>query len=274
MLQIIGQKNTIEKINNLDEIPRFCIIEGPRGCGKRTVVIENFARRLQCEIVYVGCGVEDIRDLISTAYKVQEPIIYHVKNAERLSISARNSLLKLCEEPPRNAYVVLTSDTFLNETLRSRAWYLKMEEYSEWDFEEYIKLHNLIIPGDNNDKKAFCSSLCSLSELQYLIDSKECEKFIKLSNSIIDNIAEVTYGNAYKLSTNFRTKADGDGIEFITFLGYFISKLLILKKQIPEEILKPLLASSLKAHSKYNKVYAQQPIIDEWVSEILRKIDE
>ena len=48
-----------------------------------------------------------INKVIELAYKQTEPIIYLIQNADRMSLNAKNSLLKLVEEPPNNAYVFM-----------------------------------------------------------------------------------------------------------------------------------------------------------------------
>ena len=41
------------------------------------------------------------------AYKQTERIIYLIQNADKMSLNAKNSLLKLVEEPPQQAYIIM-----------------------------------------------------------------------------------------------------------------------------------------------------------------------
>ena len=105
-MQIIGQKSILETIENWEEVPRFIVIKGGRGAGK-TTLMKKIADKLKCLMVEVDYKVDSVRNMIDTAYNVTEPVLYFIENAQDMSVAARNSLLKVTEEPPQRAYVVL-----------------------------------------------------------------------------------------------------------------------------------------------------------------------
>ena len=88
--------------------PRFIIIVGEQGSGRLTLAKEimrmlNIKNGLiQDSIVSAG------RDTIELAYNCTEPTMYIFRDADDMSLNAKNALLKVVEEPPNNAYFVMT----------------------------------------------------------------------------------------------------------------------------------------------------------------------
>lgn len=115
-----------------DDFPHFLIIAGESGSGRQTLAKE-FARTLDARIhIQEDISAEAIRNLIAAAYDVPDKLVCVIPNADNMSIAAKNSLLKLTEEPPANGYIVMTLLSLNNtlDTLLSRSQQIVMEPYT------------------------------------------------------------------------------------------------------------------------------------------------
>lgn len=137
------------------------ILEGPKGSGKLSVA-KNFAKMLLCESEDKICGVcrhcqmiesdghvnvymirpegnsikkEQIQDLQSEFSKMAAEDcakIYIIEDADKMSVSAANSLLKFLEEPKANTYAMMLTQNKqkLLPTIRSRSVILSLKSLS------------------------------------------------------------------------------------------------------------------------------------------------
>ena len=91
--------------------------------------------------------------MIELAYKQTEPIIYLIQDADKMSLGAKNSLLKVIEEPPQQAYFIMELQQIENtlDTIKSRCQEIKLDSYMlfsifpVWMIPEYPKLMNHLI---------------------------------------------------------------------------------------------------------------------------------
>ena len=107
---MIGQKRLKEELNHIwneGGLPRFMIIAGMKGQGKKTFAKE-IAKSLSYNIAEIDTKIDSIRSMIETAYSQTSPIIYLITDADDMSLGAKNSLLKVIEEPPQQAYFIMT----------------------------------------------------------------------------------------------------------------------------------------------------------------------
>ena len=139
---MIGQEEVLEQVNNLIQkgFPRFIIITGIRGQGKTTLAL-YISKQLKIPIVNIGIKVDEIRDMIEMAYKQTEPIIYLIQNADKMSIGAKNSLLKIIEETPNNAYFIILKVERSNETMAK----LTAEEFAKKYSEKIVDNDDLLV---------------------------------------------------------------------------------------------------------------------------------
>ena len=237
-MQIIGQtelKNKITTCIDNNELPKFIIIEGQEGSGRRTIA-KFIAKLLCCPYTEFSTKVEDIRSLISLCYSQTSPIVYCIANGENLSLNAKNALLKVAEEPPKFATIILTTTgSGMIDTIRSRAVTFTMQPYSEKQLEKYITdngLHNDILKLANNIGECNELSTINITEINDLVDN------------IITNIHRATIGNCLKLTSKFALKDDTVGINIKYFVRAFSYKL----------VEKTLKAKDIKEASAYNKL--------------------
>jgi len=223
---MIGQKEVLKQIDNLIEkgFPRFVIITGQKGQGKTELAIE-ISKRMKVPFCNFGIKIDDIREMIEMAYKQTEPIIYLIQNADKMSIGAKNSLLKVIEEPPNNAYFIMELQQIENtlDTIKSRCQEIKMENYTETEIEEMIE-HNkeknkyTITENDYRTLKHAAQNyyqICKL--LAYGI--AEIYNYV---DKVYNNIYKVQSANSFKITQKLDLKDTGEGYDLELFWTMYI----------------------------------------------------
>ncbi|MBE7018547.1 MAG: DNA polymerase III subunit [Ruminococcaceae bacterium] len=175
---VIGQalpKKLLETALSTGKLSHAYIFHGADGIGKTTLALE-FAKAIVCEH-HTGCGVcaackqffstQDIRILegdrsisvnqireLTTEIYLQPFLfskkIYLIKDAEKMTVGAQNALLKVLEEPPRYAMILLVTNSLsgLLPTILSRGVQIRCPQLSPLELKEYFTKQNLPIPSD------------------------------------------------------------------------------------------------------------------------------
>lgn len=216
---MIGQeklRKIIEQQIEMEEFPRFSIIVGAEGSGKKTLTMA-IAYALNCQRVPVEVKVDSIREMIHNAYTVETPTLYVILDGN-MSNQAKNALLKVCEETPKNAYIVmLTSDTNILPTLKSRAGVYYMQPYTPNELIEYSKKYqkvNTNIVVDICETPGDVDKLCKIG----------ADEFYGFVQKVVGNIADVSPANALKISEQIDVKGnDSSKYDMVLFLRAFQS---------------------------------------------------
>lgn len=220
---MIGQNNLLISINKLIEqgFPRFTIITGEKGQGKKTIAHE-ISRKLSCPLVVCGIKVDEIRSIIELAYKQTEPIIYLIPDADKMSLGAKNSLLKVIEEPPNNAIFIMTLQTIENTlgTIRSRCQELKMDNY---DVVELNKFMDIINPNVNSLEKTIAVDIAENYYELEILNKYGITDFYKYVEKVVDNIYKVQSANSFKIIDKINVKDDDTKYDINLFLRTFKS---------------------------------------------------
>jgi DNA polymerase III delta prime subunit len=210
---MIGQRCIQQQIKSEIEaksLARFIILVGERGSGRKTLAKE-IARLTDAEYVVVDKGVEAIRQVIEQCYTVATDVLY-VLDGDNMSPSAKSSLLKVTEEPPNRARFVLTVSDIgqtLN-TLTSRARVFRMDLYTDADIAYFAGTEDVRYAN-------FCTNKFEVDFLKnYGMD--DFSNFIQL---VVDNVAEVSSSNAFKIEEKIALKGEEDKIDMKIFLQAF-----------------------------------------------------
>ena len=203
---MIGQQNLLNQIDTLienDTFPRFSIIVGPEGSGKK-LMSKHIATKLKAIHTLRGVGVDDVRGLIQEAYKVSAPIVYVVADADKMSPAAKNALLKVTEEPPKSAYIVLTLTDLNNtiNTIRSRGQVFYMDAYTVDNIDEYY--HNNY--SSFTDDRKIVNELCQTPGEVDLLMTMHPAEFYEYAEKVVDNIAVVSGSNSFKIAQKIKFK--------------------------------------------------------------------
>ena len=209
---MIGQKENLETITKWrlnKAIPRFTIIEGEEGSGRLTLA-KKIIEMLNATGVIIGIGKDEIRETIENAYKVQSTTVYIIRNADDMNVSAKNSLLKLVEEPPNKAYFIMTLKDANNTlaTIRSRGTLLKMAPYSTEELRNFTT--------DETILRYFNTPNACMA-----VDVKQVEKIKKVVMDTIDGIVAKSGTKVLKSCTQLSNKADDGKIDCNLFYSIF-----------------------------------------------------
>ena len=263
---MIGQKQVLQYIDHLHSIPHFIILEAPKGHGKR-MVAKYVADKLHAQYVPCGVKVDEVREVIETAMTVRDTVLYCFEDSDEMRAEAKNALLKITEEPPENAYFIMTvSDGgTLLDTIKSRAAVWSLQPYR---LEEIEEMYDIIWGADDGDKQLMCDIAWNYSSLQLL--HQYGQDFIDYVNLVIDNIAEVEPANAFKSSQRLAFKKDEvDKYSLDVFFNTFIHLCYRRLDEVGEKRFDLAIDVTCKYRRKTWKVGANlQQIYDGWVFDI------
>ena len=218
---MIGQTELLNRISgqiSRNKFPRFSILIGEKGSGKKELAYA-IAKPLNLAITFVDTKVDTIREVIDNAYKIDLPILYVIADCDNMSSAAANALLKVTEEPPKNAYFILTCENADNllQTIKSRGVTYMLEPYSYEDKCDYIdyqgsKHQRYFFEEDEEFVLEVASNIgeVELFMSAYDKDPHAITDFKEYVNLVIDNIAEVSGSNAFKIGEKIALKDEED----------------------------------------------------------------
>lgn len=282
---MIGQKNLQAQIGYLIEnntFPRFSIIVGPSGSGKKTL-----AQKISCDLkaLFYCCDikVDAIRSMITDCYKLWEKTCYVIPDADNMSNAAKNALLKVTEEPPNNAYFIMTLEDENNtlETIKSRATVFHMDRYTPNEILEYsIPIFGM--ERLDNSTRQIITDLCETPGDVNTLNKYSISEFYDYVQLVADNIADVSLANAFKIPSKVALKDTDDGYDLRLFWKAFMkicsNKMFCTDKyDISRDV--ETFGNALIVTSKYLqklriKGINKQMLIDNWLIEIREALNE
>lgn len=263
---MIGQKRILDYLDKHgDTLSHFIILVAPNGCGKRTIA-KLIAEKQGATYAPCGVKVDEIREMINTANTVSEKVLYCIENADTMSLMAKNALLKVTEEPPKNAYIVMTvqNDSSLLGTIKSRGTVWQLEPYKPKEIREFIDTFK----NEHNSEFSDWVSKVAITPGEVQLYFKYGQEFIDYVNLVIDNIAEVEPANAFKSSKKLAFKNEEDKYDVTLFWTTFC---MILSERIQENPLK--FARGIEVTAPYTDKSRKtgtnlQQLYDSWVFKI------
>lgn len=222
---MIGQEKLKCDIANWPALPRFLIVEGAKGSGRKTL-IRYIADKWNADSVLVESSVESVRNIIVDAQSLFKKRIY-VLDSSNMSSSALNALLKITEEPPSNCHIAMICDSTAKvlPTLISRSRTMSMLPYSMQEKLEYIEQSRFdeLKKLDTRVLTDYCHLASNLSDLQTILASGAEELFEKVE-TFYDLIWEASASNALKVTSWLKFKeSDTDKIDPILFLNCLLN---------------------------------------------------
>lgn len=217
---MIGQQKLINKIDKLvaNGFPRFVLLVGAKGSGKK-LISREIANKLSFPLVPIGIGVDEVREVITNSYRNVEPIVYILPDTDKMSVAAKNALLKVTEEPPQKAYFILTVTDLSNtlKTLISRACVLQMDNYSEDELRQYLGQKYDISNLSNQDIDFLVSCGTVPEEIDVLMsyDVTEFRNFVEM---VSKHLHTVSSANAFKIEQKLALKKDEEKWDVLLFL--------------------------------------------------------
>lgn len=217
---MIGQTKLLKLIEEqieFKDFPRFSIIVGAEGSGKKTITL-SIAYALNCQRVFIEPKVDSIREMIKNCYSVNTPTMYVIFDSDKMSQQAKNAMLKICEETPDNAYIIMLVNDIetVLPTIKSRASIYYIEPYTAKELIEYADMSEDV----NDIITDLCETPGDVEKLRF-IGPKVFYDFVE---KVVDNIAEVSDANALKIAGQIDFKNnDAQKYDMILFLRAFKS---------------------------------------------------
>lgn len=202
---MIGQKELLYQIDTLvanKKFPKFSIVIGEDGYGKHTLC-KYIADKLQLDYLLFNNKIDDMRTFIDVVTSQANPYIYVLQDGDAMSVGAKNSILKVVEEVPQNAYIILLIDNRNSAlaTLLSRAFVFELNSYSKSELLEYCKMQG-IANGDDLIQVANCPGEIDTASKQ------DVAAVIKFATDLLDNISKYDLPYAMKKCAEMNGSAD------------------------------------------------------------------
>lgn len=212
---MIGQKNLRCRLDDLldnDIFPHCSLFIGPKGSGRKTLLNNMFHGSIYLE----NNSVESVRKMIEMAYKVSGRK-FILPDIDTMSNTAKNAMLKVIEECPNDNYFIMTAEDENNvlDTIRSRAFIFHMDRYTPDEIYQYAM-------GYAHDNEDIIKDICETPgdvDLLYKDSPKEFYDYVQL---VVNNIAEVSVANAFKIANNVALKDGAEGYDLRLFWKAFI----------------------------------------------------
>lgn len=241
-MQIIGMNNCKEMLARMSNMPHLSIISAPRGAGK-SLLIKRIANEKKLRLQYIDNKIDNIRELIQDSVALEEPTLFAISEGDTMSLGAKNALLKITEEPPKNCYIAMeiTDINSVLETIISRGTIFEIDRYSYQDLKKYAI--EVLDMSDDEDT----SNICQISvtpgdvKLYQEVGYRDCYNYAEM---VYNNIMRVTTGNAFKIKNklDFTGKCEGFPIEM-----FFNILLFVCRQHIEDEQAKYIIRCTLKA---------------------------
>lgn len=229
---MIGQNELLNQFKEMIAdravvFPKFIILVGPKGSGKKTMANEIYKMISESANINVNQyilednKVDTVRAMISDANKVIEPTIYIIPDADKMSTSAKNSMLKVTEEPPANAWFILTLENEYNAlaTIRSRGQVYKLHPYSGARIMDYIKMR---FESVSLQETEIMLDICETpGEVEFLYKNGVIALY-EYVEKVVENIATVSGSNAFKIGNKIAFKDEEDKYDLRLFWKAFM----------------------------------------------------
>jgi len=188
---MIGQERVRDILGSYitnNSLPHFLILVGAKGQGKQTLA-NALASKMRA-LVYIpeDMKVDAVRAIVADSVTLHTPKFYLLADAGTMTVQAQNALLKLAEEPPKNAYIILTveqADELLS-TIQSRALIIRLEGYSEADMLEFTDDPILLSVCDNPGQ------VLEYEQIDYKSLYNHCVK-------VANNLHKISVANAFNI---------------------------------------------------------------------------
>lgn len=265
---MIGQKNLIKNIDDMltqNTLPHFILITGAKGSGKKTLA--RYIGSGLGILMNIDISVDSIRAMIENSYKVVDTAVYLIADADNMSVSAKNALLKVTEEPPNNAYFIMTLEDVYStlQTIRSRGTIFTMENYSQEELTEFIN-------SELDVQENYISSVLKLAQTpgEILEVSKyDIQEFYKFVELVIDNIADSELANTFKIADKLALTKDAEGYDLKLFFKAFTT--ICLQRMVgvnaPKYAKGVSITSGALRDIGINGI-SKQMLVDDWILEM------
>lgn len=222
---MIGQKENITMINSMideDRLPRFIIIEGEIGSG-RYELAKYISNKLNAQQIDCDLTIDSVREVLNSAYSCHLPTTYIFRDVDNKSFNAKVALLKVTEEPPKQAYFIFTavSNHLLPDPIRSRSTKIKMQPYTNEELKQFLQ--TVAESNDSTNETILNIATCPGDIIRF--SKIDMHSLLQFCVNITSHIKTVSGVNAFKLPKYLKLKDDSDGYELDLFFKCLIYQL-------------------------------------------------
>lgn len=213
---MIGQKNNINTLIQWrcnKSVPRFIILSGDIGSGRLTLA-KVIIKMINAKGIIMGNSIAEVRETIENAYTITEPTCYIFRNADDMKNEAKNALLKVVEEPPNNAYFIMTVQNIDNMlgTIKSRGTVIKMEPYTR---------EELLLAKNDEVLLDYCTNIGQLQT-----DKADIQKSEKCVENVINALKDKSGTKLLKACTKLKSKqTETEKVDCLLFFRVFQKRL-------------------------------------------------
>ena len=191
---------------NINTFPPSVILIGGSGCGKHLFCHELQDKFKDIEFRYIDEKIT--HDLVEDCYTNPVPTVYII-DANRLSEREQNALLKLFEEPPNSARIIILAES------QSKVLPTVLNRAVQWVFAPYSReILKTFLNGGNEDILSVATTPGQVKELT----NGKFEEMTALSNLMIDKLCVAATPNALSITDKFSLKAGDNGYDLYVFL--------------------------------------------------------
>lgn len=220
---MIGQDRLMSQIDDLierEKFPRFSIIVGEKGMES-----DNVGRYISCRldspcVVLPDVKVDTIRDMIQQAYKSHDKLVYIMLNADNMSISAKNAMLKVIEETPNKVYFVMCLEDLSNTlaTIQSRGTVFHMNTPTKDDIANFARSLYKNKKDIDEEVIKIVSNICNTPLDVDTLMKYGVKDFYSYVEKVADNIFTTGGAEVFNLMNKLAYKEDSDGYDCRLFL--------------------------------------------------------
>lgn len=205
MVELIGQKEAKTFVKGRKSLPNCIIIHGPQQSGKKTLA-RYIAEKVGYDCIFIANKVDSIREMIALSSSLAEPTLF-VTHISDMSNAAKNSLLKVTEEPPKNVHICLIaySESEVLSTLVSRSWVIPILPYSADEVGYYLEK----FVKSSKDVIELSHLFSSPGQIQFVVKHYGKEGlalYLEKVKFFHENILEASASNALKIVDWFKLK--------------------------------------------------------------------
>ena len=280
---MIGQerlKSTIAHMIAKSRLPRFIILEGDKGSGRKTFAVEGITKELEATFVEYETGVDSVREMIEQSYRLSIPTVYFIGNADKMSLAAKNAMLKIVEEPPNNAYFVVSMQDRENtlETIRSRAMVLSMDAYSRRELEDYWMAE---YPQFTDEFAEIADYARNIGDLQFFANEfiTSSHRVLDFAKTVLENVATVSGVNALKIAGYFNLGDEPNKVDVEFFM--YVFRVMCFKRMIAHPCTQEseVMAQWVRITASTSRMLRTQgmtvlPILDMWLFDLRKAAND
>ena len=207
-----GQDELVKELDRLigdDMFPRFSIVVGERGMEHEDVAHYVASKMNANYIKLPDVKVDTIRTMIGQAYASHETTVFCIPNADDMSVNAKNAMLKVAEEAPNRAYIIMCLEDLSNTlaTIQSRAQVFTMNRCTPDDIKEFA---SSLCVEPNPEFVKIAGEICRTPGEVCMLSKMGATNFHRYVEWVADNLTTMPSADIFKISDKLALKEEED----------------------------------------------------------------